>query len=322
MKRIFFVFFVSTMLLSTMMFPQATSGKVKMKGVVVDSDTGNPIEGVKVKLYSLKGRAEHNISPVTDEEGKWRSLYMRSGRWYFDFTKIGYAPKKIAVSYAYSAGKYFCFFKGDKKDVLKIEMKKIEGPALEQSIIKEIEEGNALLVKKQPKKAIKKFENIIEKYKNREGIAIVNLHMGNCYAMLEEYEKAIEYFQKAIKKYPKHAELILSIGNSYSNLKKTEEAMKWFEKLSDEDITNTDTLYNIGVNFYNSMKYGKAVSYFKRAVELKDDFGEAYYQLGMSYVTLNKIKESVAALKKFMELAPDSPNFSTASEIVKAFSKK
>ncbi len=321
MKKLFFLTLI-IMMSSVLMFSQATSGKVKIRGLVVDVDTGEPIEGVKVKLYSIRAQSYHNVTPKTDKDGKWRMLYMRSGKWYFDFEKVGYAPRKIAVSFNFIGGKYYCFFKGDKHEILKIEMKKIQGPALEQSIVKEIEKGNALLVAKSPKKAIKKFKEIIEKYKDREGIAIVNLYMGNAYSLLEQYDKAIEYYQKAVNKYPKHKGLILSIGNSYSNLKKTDEAMKWFEKLSDEDITNVDTLYNIGINFYNAMKYKKAAGYFKRAVELKNDFAEAYYQLGMTYVALNNIKESIVALKKFMELAPDSPNFTTANEIVKAFSNQ
>lgn len=321
MKKIFIVFLIFAVS-TVMIFSQATSGKVKMKGIVLDKDTGKPIEGVKVTLYSIKAQSKHKIIPVTDSDGKWRSLYMRFGKWYFDFNKVGYAPRKIAVDYIFQGAKYVCFFQGEKYEVLKIEMQKIQGPALEQSIIKEIEEGNALLVGNKVKKAIKRFEKIIEKYKEREGIAIVNLYMGNCYSKLEEYEKAIEFFQKAIVKYPKHKELILSVGNSYSNLKQPEKAMEWFKKLSDEDITNPDTLYNIGINFYNAMDYNKAVGYFSRAVELKENFGEAYYQLGMTYVALNKISESVTALKKFMELAPESPNFSTADEIVKAFSNQ
>ncbi len=79
-------------------------------------------------------------------------------------------------------------------------------------------------------------------------------------------------------------------------------------------------IYNIGINFYNAMDYKRAVGYFKRAVEFKEEFGEAYYQLGMTYVALNKVKDALTALNKFMELAPDSPNFGTAKEIVKAFS--
>jgi len=321
MKKIFIVFLIFAVS-TVLMFSQATSGKVKMRGIVLDKETGEPIAGVKIKLYSIKAQSKHKITPVTDSNGKWRSLYMRYGKWYFDFTKVGYAPRKIAVDYIFQGAKYICFFQGNKYEVLKIELQKIQGPALEKSIIKEIEEGNALLVANKMKKAIKRFEKIIEKYKEREGIAIVNLYMGNCYSRLEQYEKAIEYFQKAILKYPEHKELILSVGNSYSNLKRTDKAMEWFKKLSDEDITNPDTLYNIGINFYNAMDYNRAVGYFSRAVEMKADFGEAYYQLGMSYVALNKITESVTALKKFMEISPESPNFVTADEIVKAFSNQ
>lgn len=321
MRKAFLVILM-ILLSAVLMFSQATTGKVRMNGLVIDRETGKPLEGVKVKLYSIRALSFHNISPKTDDEGRWKSYFMRSGRWNLDFEKVGYAPRKISVSYTFVGGQYFCYYKGKKYDLLKIEMEKIQGPTLEQSIIKEIEEGNVFLIDKKPKKAIKKFKEIIEKYKEREGIAIVNLYMGNSYSLLEEYEKAVEYFHKAVVKYPKHKGLILSIGNSYSNLKQSDKAMEWFKKLSDEDITNVDTLYNIGITLYNAMNYKKAVGYFKRAVEFKEDFGEAYYQLGMTYVALNKITESVAALKKFMELAPDSPNFTTADEIVKAFSNQ
>ncbi len=321
MKKVLIIL-IALLISATMIFSQATSGKVQMRGEVTDFQTGKPIEGVKVKLYCVRAKSFHSVSPKTDTEGKWRSLFMRGGRWFIDLEKVGYGPRKIAASYNFVNGKYFCFYKGEKLDILKIKMQKIQGPALEDSIIKEIEEGNALLADKKTKKALSKFMEIIEKYKGREGIAIVNLYVGNCYSLLEKYEKAIEYFQVAVKKYPKHKGLILSIGNSYSNLKQADKAMEWFHKLSYEDLTNTDTLYNIGINYYNNMKYNDAVKYFGRAIEFKEDFADAYYQLGMTYVALNKIPEALKTLKKFIELDPESPNFTTANEIIKAFSSQ
>ncbi len=306
---------------ATLIFGQATSGKVKMRGNVYDMDTGKPISGVKVKLFSIRAQSFHNVTPVTDENGHWKSLFMRGGKWYLDFSKVGYAPRKIAVSYNFLSGKYYAFYKGSKHEALDIKMKKIEGPALGTNIVKELEKANKLLGDKKPKKALKKFLSIISKNKDTEGIQIVNLYIGNCYSMLKEYDKAIEFYMKAAEKYPKHKGLILSIGNSYSNLKKMDEALKWFGKLSDEDITNTDTLYNIGINYYNNMKYKAAVKYFLKAVELKGEFADAYFQLGMTYVALNKIPDAVTALKKSMELDPDSPNYQTAKELVKAFAK-
>ncbi|MEN8223712.1 MAG: carboxypeptidase-like regulatory domain-containing protein, partial [Acidobacteriota bacterium] len=133
MKKIFFVFLIFA-ISTVLIFSQATSGKVKMRGIVVDKATGDPLEGVKIKLFSLKAQSAHNLSPVTDAEGKWRSMYMRGGKWYLDFSKVGYAPRKIAVDYVFQ-GKYICYFQGNKHEVLKIEMEKIQGPALEQSII-------------------------------------------------------------------------------------------------------------------------------------------------------------------------------------------
>jgi len=306
---------------SSLIFSQATSGKVKMRGYVYDMDTGKPISGVKIKLYSIRAQSFHNITPVTDEKGHWKSLFMRGGKWYIDFNKVGYAPRKIAVSYNFVNGKYYAFFKGNKFESLTVKMKKMEGPALANDVVKEIEKANALLAEKKTKKALNSFLAIQKKNSDVEGIEIVNLYIGNCYSLLSKFEKAIEFYMKAIQKYPKHKGLILSIANSYSNLKQMDKALEWFGKLSDEDITNPDSLYNIGVNYYNTMKYQKAVKYFEKAVELKNDFAEAYFQLGMTYVAMNKIPDALKVLKKSMELDPNSPNYQTAKELVKAFSK-
>lgn len=320
MKK-FLILFAVIIISGSFIFPQATSGKVKMRGNVYDIDTGKPIQGVKVKLYSIRAQAFSKVSPVTDKEGHWKSLFMRGGKWYLDFSKVGYAPKRIAVSYIF-VGKYHAFVNGKKYEVLETKMKKVEGPALGSNIVKDIEKANNLLANNKIKTALKSFRDIQQKNKDVQGIEIINLYIGNCYSLLKNDEKAIVYFLKALKKYPKHKGLILSIGNSYANMKKMDKAIEWFGKLDDEDITNTDTLYNIGVNFYNKMMYKKAIGYFKKAVELKNDFADAYFQMGMTYVALNNIPEALKALKKSMELNPNSPNYQTASELVKAFSNK
>lgn len=299
--------------LSLVLLPQATSGKGKMRGVVTDAKTGEPIEGVTVKLYCIKATAFYKPSPKTDKDGKWRAFHIRGGMWNLDFEKVGFEPKKLSFNVDTRPGM--------RRDLIETKLKKLEGPALDANIVEEINQARELMNNNKVQEAIDQFLVIKEKYKESSGIAIVNLYIGNAYSQLEQYKKAIESFKEAVEKYPKHQGLILSIGNSYSNLDQPEKAMEWFKKIPFDELDNTDTLYNIGVGFYNSFKYDDALKYFNKAIEINPEFAPAYYQLGMTYTALSKTTEAVESLKKFMELDPESPDYQTAKAIVDAFSK-
>jgi tetratricopeptide (TPR) repeat protein len=295
-------------------YSQATTGRGKMTGSVMDAETGEPVEGVTIKLYCVRAKAFHRVSPKTNKEGHWKAMYLRGGLWNVDFQKGGYETKKISFRVETTPGA--------KKPSIDITLRKIEGPALEDVILKEIDVANKLLSERKLSEAREKFEAILANNKDREGIAIVNLYLGNTYAMEENFPKAIEYYTKAIEKYPKNKELLISIGNAYNNMNRYEDAMIWFKKVSFEEIGNIDTLYNIGVILYNKAQYNDAIKYFEKSTQVDVEFSEGYYQLGMTYTALNKIPEALAALKKFMELDPESPNFQTAKAIVDAFSQQ
>jgi len=312
MKKIVILVLLSVLMMFPL-FSQDVSGRGKMSGFVFDEETGKPLPGVTVKLYCLRARGSFSPSPLTDSKGYWKAMFLRGGMWNVDFEKVGYIPKKISFNVQTTPGM--------KKPQIEIKLRKLEGPALEDKVIKQIEKAKVLMVENKPDEAIKKFDEILEKYKDSSGIAIINLYIGNCYAMKDDFEKAIEFYKLAAKAYPENRELIFSIGNAYNNLNQYDNAMIWFQKVPFDELDNIDILYNIGVNFFNKAKYDEAVKYFKKATEINIEFADAFYQLGMTYTAQNKIPEALAALKKFMELDPESPNYQTAKAVVEAFSK-
>jgi tetratricopeptide (TPR) repeat protein len=288
-----------------------TTGRGKMYGTVTDADTGEPIEGVTIKLYKPDANAFHTPSPKTDNEGKWRVKFIRSGRWDLDFVKQGYEMKKISFNVDTKPG--------TKKPAIVIQLRKLEGPAAGAEVIKGIEKAQALIAGKSYDQALTELMALLEKHKEDSGVDIVNLYIGNCYAAKGDDNKAIEYYLKSLEKFPGNKELLLAIGNAYNNINDYDNAMKWFNKLAIDEIGNVDTLYNMAVIAYNQGDFERAAIFFKKSTEIDAAFAEGYYQLGMTYTALNKPKEAVEALKKFMELAPDSPNFETAKAIVDAF---
>jgi tetratricopeptide (TPR) repeat protein len=299
-----------TIVLAVALVAQSVTGKGKLKGVVLDEKTGQPIEGVTIKLFSMKGQAYFLPSPKTDGEGKWKALFLRGGAWNIDFDKAGYETKKIST--------LVNDLPGAKQVDIEIKMTKIEGIVLTTDIVADLDKGNLLFVDKKYTEAMQAYEKILNE---NPDVFIIYKNIGNCFFAMENYDKAIENYLKVLEKQPKSAEVMTLIGNSYVNAKNVAKAMEWYQKIPFEEIKDTDTLYNIGVSLINNNKNDLALEYFKRAVELDPEFADGFYQLGMTYTALNQIPEALEALKKFMELAPDSPNFATAKAIVDAFSK-
>jgi len=209
---------------------------------------------------------------------------------------------------------------GTANPSIDITLRKLEGPAVGQQVIQEIESAKGFLDEKKYDDAIKAFNGILEKYKEESGIDIVYLYIGNCFAMKGEYAQAVEFFKKSLEKFPKNKEIILSIGNAYNNMSDQENALAWFSKLSIDEIGNVDTLYNIGVIYYNSGDMVGAARYFQKSVDVDPSFADGFYQLGMTLAGIEeRQQDSVAALEKFVQLAPDSPNVETAKAVIEAY---
>jgi tetratricopeptide (TPR) repeat protein len=310
MKKVLIIVTLAVLLTVSLFSQSGVVGKGKMKGIILDETTGQPLAGVTVKLYSVRAQNYYLPAPKTDNEGRWKVLYVRGGNWNIDFEKTGYETKKVAFPVNELAG--------IKQADIEIKMRKVAGISLSDEIIAELEKGNALFVEKKFTEALAAYDVILKK--NPDAF-IIYKNIGNCYFTMEKYDQAVESYQKLFEKQPNNAEVITLIGNAYVNAKNMEKAMEWYQKIPFEEIKDTTTLFNIGVNLFNNNKNDLALNYFKKAVEVDAEFAAGYYQLGMTYTALNQIPEALAALQKFMELAPDSPDIATAKAIVDAFSK-
>jgi tetratricopeptide (TPR) repeat protein len=310
MKKVLFIAVLAIVLVVSLAAQSGVHGKGKAKGKVLDDKTGLPLEGVTVKLFSVRGQSFFAPNPRTESDGTWKALYLRGGSWNIDFEKAGYETKKISYRVDEAAGA--------KQVEIEVRLAQIEGIALTNDIVAELEKGNLLFADKKFLEALKAYEAILTQ---NPDVFIIYKNIGNCHFAMEHYDKAIESYLKLYEKQPKSADTMTLIGNSYVNAKNMEKAMEWYSKIPFEEIKDIDTLYNIGANLTNNNKNDQAIRYFQRAVELDADFAEGYYQLGMTRTSLNQIPEALEALKKFMELAPDSPDFGTAKAIVDAFSK-
>jgi tetratricopeptide (TPR) repeat protein len=277
---------------SAFLAAQDYKGKGRVTGYVYDEE-GKPIEGVRVKLFSVT--ASEGFDVKTDKDGKWQAVWIRSGAWNVDFEKMGYAPKKIAFDISESR----------KNPDVVVNLKKVEGLVITDEMTDLLTKGNELFDQKDYADALAAYEKILEKYPDAYPIY---KNIGNCYFSQEKYDLAEQNYMKVLEKDPKNTETIIAVGNCYANRGDTAKAQEWYGKVDFEKLDDPVVLYNLGTIYYNSSKFDDALKYYQKAVEKKPDFADGFYQLGLTYLNLQKNPEAIAAFETCLKVLPaDSP---------------
>jgi tetratricopeptide (TPR) repeat protein len=311
MKRLALVLTVSSILLVPAILLPQIRGQAKILGIVLDEETGQPIEGVTVRVYFKEADTAVTPSPVTDKDGKWKALYIRGGMWSLDFQKPGYIPLKLSYRVVFEMGV--------KVPELEVRMKKIQGVVVKSDVLKDLEKGDALYNEKKYPEAIAAYEAILEK---NPDFYFINKNIGDGYFAMQNYEKALEYYLRVNEKQPDRGDVLIAIANAYNNWGKLDQAIEWYKKAPVSGIRDVNSAFNTGVVFANSGNQADALKYFQKAVEIDPQFADGYYQLGLCQVAVGANAEAVAALNKFVELAPDSADVPTAKAIIDTLAKK
>lgn len=269
---------------------QEYKGKGRIMGYVYD-EAGTPLEGVKVKLFSL--RANLGFEVQSEKDGKWVAAWIRGGGWNIDFEKVGFMPKKISVDVAeYS-----------RNPEIAVNLAKVEGMVITDAIKDLLTEGNRLFEAEQYAEAEAVYNKILAESPDAY---IIWRNIGNCYFAREDYAKAEEYYLKVLEKDPQNADAILLIGNTYANRGQADKALEWYGKVDFAKIEDPIVLYNIGTGLYNSSRFEDALRYYARAVEIQKEFTDAIYQCGLANLALGKNEDAVAAFERYLAVDADS----------------
>jgi Tfp pilus assembly protein PilF/5-hydroxyisourate hydrolase-like protein (transthyretin family) len=265
---------------------QDWKGKGRLGGLVLDQ-SGAPIEGVRVKLFSLK--ANEGTEVKTDKAGRWMAAWIRSGGWNVDFEKIGYAPKKIVVDISESK----------KNPDIEIRLDKIEGLVITDEVKDLLTRGNELFDAKDYAGALTLYQDILVKYPDAYP---VQMNVGNCYFAQEKYDLAEQAYAKLLEKDPKNVNAIIAVGNCHANRGDSAKAMEWYAKVEFEKIDDPTVLYNLGTSYYNNAKFEDALKFYKKAVEKQKDSTDAMFQLGLTYLNLQKNAEAIAMFEDYLKI--------------------
>jgi len=264
---------------------QDWTGEGRQIGYVYDEE-GNPLEGVKVKLFFVKTQSGFELE--TDKEGKWVAMGIKGGAWYVDFEKVGYEPKKISIN--------VLDFRQQNKPI-EIQLKKIEGLVITDELKDDFKKGNELFDQGKYDEAIAVFKGIVEAFPSAY---VVNLNIGHCYFQKEEYDEAEAFYKKVLEQDPDYVHAVVGIGNCYMNRGDVDKAMEWYNRISFEKLEDPVVLYNVGTVYYNNSKFQDALRYYEKAVEIDEGFLDARYQLGLAFLTLGKNEEAIEQFEAYL----------------------
>ena len=305
MKKVMFAA-ILLILTGSLVLAQSYRGQGRLRGKVTD-EAGKPLEGVKVKLYSLKGQSGFELT--TSANGEWIANYIRGGGWNLDFEKIGYEPRHISTNIPETTN----------NPPIEIKLKKMEGLLITDELKAALKTGNQLFEDKKYDEAVKAYEDILAK---NPDAYILNKNVGNCYFELQQYDKAEAAYRLVLDKEPANPDIQLLIGNCYANRGETDKAMDWYNKIDFDKITDPTVLYNIGTGFTKQSKFEDALRYYKRSVELQKDFLDGLYQLGLTYIALARNAEAVPPFEEYLKYDSDSPRAGQVRGFLEFLKKK
>jgi tetratricopeptide (TPR) repeat protein len=306
MKKTVFLSMILIFLGVSFAYSQGYKGKGRVKGMVTDQD-GNPIEGVTVKLYCIRGASGFEVT--TDNEGVWRANYIRNGPYDIDFNKPGYMPKSINVN----------INEFGRNPDIEVSLQKVEGLIVNDDLKAELKKGNDLFDQGNYEEAIQSYQTIIEKTPETY---ILYRNIGNCYFQMENYDKAEEFYLKVLENEPDDTQSILGVGNAYANRGQDEKALEWYNKISFENISDPMVLYNIGSNFFSQGQHQEALRYYRKAAELREDFQDALYQLGLVNLTLGNNQEAIDVFQAYLKYDSESERADQVRNFVEFLKKK
>jgi tetratricopeptide (TPR) repeat protein len=292
--------------LSLSLGAQDWKGKGRLAGLITDK-AGAPLEGVRVKLFSLK--AQEGLEVKTDKSGRWKAAWIRSGGWNIDFDKIGYAPKKLSVEIS----------ENKRNPDIDIALDKIEGLVFTDELMDLLTRGNELFDKKDHAGAMAVYEDILAKYPDAYPIY---MNIGNCHFAQEKYDLAEASYLKLLEKDPKNVNAIIAVGNCYANRNDTAKAQEWYGKVEFEKLDDPTVLYNLGTIYYNNAKFEDALKFYQKAVEKQKDSTDALYQLGLTYLNFQRNAEAIAAFEDYLKIDAESQRAGQVKSFLEYLRKK
>jgi tetratricopeptide (TPR) repeat protein len=305
---------VALVLIAATASAQIWRGTGRMAGKVTD-EAGQPIDGVKVKLFLPAGNG--GVDVTTNKKGEWGVGGIGSGAWQVDFTKEGYETRRVTVDIEQM----------NPKPPMVIVMKKA-APDANQVIAGELKRAAGLVTEKKYTEAHAIYNDLLTKYPQAFQIEMM---IARAYHAEGAYDKEIDHLKKYIEKDPTNVEVKLLTGAEMIQKGNPEEGKALLASVDDTQVKDPMIFVNVGINLMNQNKAKDALPFFERAIARFPDSPDAYFYRGMGNVQMGTmirpdnqaegdklLAAGKADLGKFIQMAPNAPEAAAAQKMLEA----
>ena len=186
---------------------------------------------------------------------------------------------------------------------------KLPNPRFKVEMLEQFFRADTFLVFEEYEKALKAFEQILEKDPN---FGRAYLEKGFVYLKLHNYPQAIASFNRAEELLPEQAELYFNRAQSYLALndQDTQKAEADFSKGLSLDPTNSMAYIILSRIRFREKKFQEGFELLLKAVEANPKSERAHFELASFYRTHGKFLE---AKNEFLQAKNANPNFAPAA---------
>jgi tetratricopeptide (TPR) repeat protein len=283
-----------TALIVVMFTPFVEAQRQRVKLIILDNKTNEPVEGVSV-VYYKPNRESVKQTKVSDADGIVKMPGVEPGVVVIELTKEGYKNARFNQRIP-SSEPWVEFTVGIEKIIR-------EKGVANQTIVDEYTRGLQLAQEGKNEEALAVFLKLIEDYPD---IKESYISAATQYNALGEHENAIKMLEQAIKMDTKNTEYMLRMAESYMQLDQTDKATEWYKKILDQNPEDLYSIEKIAMSAYMSDNYDEAIKYYKMAIGIKPDNALPYYYLGNIYYLQDNYPEALDAYTKYSELDPEN----------------
>ncbi|HLP44489.1 MAG TPA: tetratricopeptide repeat protein [Candidatus Deferrimicrobium sp.] len=268
-----------------------------IRGTITDSETGQPIPGVKITLSNPSVKYETE----TDDKGFVYKAGLNNGMYELKYEKGGYIPGITNIRLGFS----------ETKDI-----------SVQLKAIKEVQQPQKVSLMSKGVELINtgKFPDAINTLTEAITATPTNpllyYYRGFAYDKSGNPDKALEDYKKSLELDPTFLLSLSEAGKIYAKKKDLNNAVIYYKKAFELGTKDVIALYNYGSCLFNLGNNEEALKVFQKLVEIDPNYPDAYYQLGIIYMGLNDNTKAKENLAKFITMDPENENAAVAKEIL------